>query len=1299
MRASKGQARLYLLQQLHPGNPFYQYAHRYDLTGPMDELLLGQSFLRVVDRHELLRSNFVHDEDEVLLQVSPPGDFDLARAYLEDVAQTEQEAEALRLESEFVQSPFDLEEDYLLRGLLIRFSPTKHRLLLSIHHIIGDRGSLQLLEEEVFGQYTKLIAGQEDTIPPLSIQFADFAYREATREVPEQHYAYWRKQLAGELPLSALPHDFERPPAPSYRGALLEASVSPAVSSGIQALARGHNTTPNVVFLSALNAFLYRYTGQEDVLIGSPVSIRDHREIEQLIGFLNETVVLRNGVTGQQSFNELIAATRTSMEAALENKDVPFEWLISELQPERRGGVNPFFQTMFVYNADAGERTLPEGLSLDDAYIDLGTAKFDLTLFATNRAEGFKIGFEYASDLFREETVQTMLDHFGILLNNLVSTPEADIATRELLRSVDKELLLKAWNPTFPTEEEAEAPSLLTELFVRNAIANPKTIGVTSGAEALSQGEILARSTRLAEQLLEAGLQAGTAVGLYCGRTPDLLVGILGILRAGGAYVPLDPEYPQERIDFILDDAGAKILVHAPGLSPPLAAEVISLAIPEEGLSASKVSLPNIDRQQNAYLIYTSGSTGKPKGIAITHDNLARSTDARFRFYDRQPGAFLLLSSFAFDSSVAGIFWSVASGGKLVLSARRAEQDPAGLGRLIRSEGVTHTLMLPSLYQLLLEFATPADLSSLNIVMVAGEACPTALVERHFKTLAGTQLVNEYGPTEGTVWSTAHRLQAKDAHEGVPIGRPVYGMGHYVLDANQQLLPPGLAGELCLSGRQLAAGYHGRADLTAESFKPSPFVAGERLYRTGDLVRYRPNGLLDFLGRYDQQVKIRGHRIELTEISKALDRSPAVRESVVVALAQGEELRVVAYFQPEDEVKTGIQAELIGRLREQLPEYMVPSLLVALSNFPRLPNGKIDRKALPEPEWKSQDDAQEYTAPEGALEEQLAELWRKTLKLDAVGRHDNFFSIGGDSLKSIRIIAGAAKAGISIAPHHLFNHQTVAELAAALASKEQNTASGVRAYEAAVLLRKGGDKPPLFCLHSGGGHVFFYQQLAQSLNGSRSIYALQPKGLSGETNLPASMQEMAADYIAAIKDIQPRGPYLLLGTCFSNALAVEMATQLTARGDKMLPLVIVDSGTGTFMRPDADLDTGNKITNLIRLIRRGRWDKIARRLRVRGILGYRKVASQLDEQRRNLYGTIGALNEIYAAYEWPSYPGKVLFIRSTEFANRRDKDNHVSRWQALVDEVDVYVVEGEHLTMFQEPAVTGLAEKIDERLP
>ncbi|MEM9258077.1 MAG: condensation domain-containing protein, partial [Bacteroidota bacterium] len=718
---SAGQRRLFLLQQLHPGNPFYQYAHRYEFRGRLDVAKLQQSFNWLLNRQEVLRSNYTMDATgEIIMTFQSSAGFSLEQAD----GQALSEEKLAAAESHFCLRPFDLGEDLLFRAKLFSTGEEVHRLLISMHHIIGDRNSLIVLEQELFGYYTKLVEEEAPTPPPApAFSFADYAYWEATREAPEAHYDYWKKELGGELPYAELPYDFPRPTVGSFRGKLLTKELSTALSDQVRQLARTHGTTPNVIFLAALNAFLYRYTGQEDILVGTPISTRDRTEFEALIGFLNETVVLRNQLSPEQGLSQLIDRLKPKVETALAYKDVPFDWLVDELAKGRSAGENPFFQTMFVYNGAAPERILPAGLTVSDQYLDLGTSKFDLSLFATDHRTHFSIGFEFTTDLFQEDTVAAMLDHFNLLLEDTVANPASPLSTSALLTEADQQQILVDWNPTLG--QHLEAP-LLPDLFSRWAAEKPSAVAITDGHATLSYGALAADSAALAVRLRAEGLLPNTPVGLYCGRTTDLLVGILGILRAGGAYVPLDPEYPAERLEMIMADAGINLLVHQAELDPLPAEEIVRISIPRGETPAKAPDLPEISPDQTAYIIYTSGSTGRPKGIPISHANLAHSTAARFAFYSHPPKAFLLLSSFAFDSSVAGIFWTLAHGGKLVVSAPRAEQDPASLGELIRSEGVSHTLLLPTLYQLLLEFSQDEDIASLQLVMVAGEACPAS---------------------------------------------------------------------------------------------------------------------------------------------------------------------------------------------------------------------------------------------------------------------------------------------------------------------------------------------------------------------------------------------------------------------------------------------------------------------------------------------------------------------------------------------------------------------------------------------
>ncbi|MBL4709776.1 MAG: amino acid adenylation domain-containing protein [Flavobacteriales bacterium] len=534
-----------------------------------------------------------------------------------------------------------------------------------------------------------------------------------------------------------------------------------------------------------------------------------------------------------------------------------------------------------------------------------------------------------------------------------------------------------------------------------------------------------------------------------------------------------------------------------------------------------------------AYVIYTSGSTGQPKAVPVTHSNLIHSNVARFHFYQDTPSSFLLLSSFSFDSSVAGIFWTLCSGGKLVLPPQRIEQDVEQLSTLIQKERVSHSLMLPSLYQVILTFAAKEKLQSLVAIIVAGEACSKGLINEHFKKLSPVKLYNEYGPTEASVWCIAHEFIKEDNYNTVPIGKAIPNAKTYILDQFMQPVPLGISGELYIGGIGVTKGYLNRPDLTGEKFLPNPFSKGEQIYKTGDVARYRKDGIIDFLGRSDSQVKIRGHRVELEEIRSIILQQKDVNEAVIYIHEENGNKNIIAYLESKVEtVEQFVQKEL----KTKLPSYMVPSSFVVMESLPKLPNGKVDVNHLPSPSLST---SINYVAPANEIQEQLVTIWQEVLNLKQIGIHDNFFDIGGDSIRSIQIIAKARKIGLQLKPASVLEHQTIAQLSEILMS-----ANSEDTWSSIVALKTSGDKVPLFCIHSGGAHVLFYQGLAKNMTIDRPVYAIQPSGIDGDEDYHNSVVEMATDYISEMKKIQQTGPYHLIGTCFGNAVGLEMMHQL-----------------------------------------------------------------------------------------------------------------------------------------------------------
>ena len=1294
---TKGQRRLWLLQELYPDNAFYQYGHLYRFSGPLQADLLEEGFRRVFGRHEILRSNYFRTEDDVELRVSPETSFILERIDLSDQPAPDREKQAHREADAFTARLFDLTEDALLRALLIQLGPEEHWLIVSIHHIIGDRSSLLVLNDELYQTYTALVNGEEAQLPEITVQFPDFAHWKNQRPTEKRSLTYWSGQLSGDLPHTPLPFDRPRRPEATFAGESKTAGLSPENTDLLRTLARNSGTTANVVLLAAYQALLLRYGAPKDLTVGTPVSIRDRTELENMIGFLNETVVLRSQFNDPaETFRSFVFRAKEQMESALEHKDVSFDELVNHLGPTRVPGANPLFQNMFVYNTIAPEAKLPEGLTVTDEMMDIGVSKFDATLFATDLAESINFTFEYATDLFDKNTAERLLTNYTALLADALNRPDTPLTELNIFGKPERELR-RSWNQT---TAELPRPDTILELILTAAKKNPTAIAVADSRQRLSYADLLQRADQLAGALVARGVLPGNIVGLYTDRRVEMIVGILGILRAGGAYVPLDPAYPAGRIAYVAADAGMDTIVTRTGLKADLDHAAFTLIdIPTKNEPVKFVP-PVVPSSGLAYLIYTSGSTGKAKGVAIDHANLVHSTTARFAYFNHQPGAFLLMSSFAFDSSVAGIFWTLSRGGKLVIPPERIEQDLNGLAELIKTHTVSHTLMLPSLYQLLLEFGKPGQLSSLRTVMVAGEACPPALVTAHYERLPGVELVNEYGPTEGTVWCTAHRIRAEDAGGPVPIGHPIPNVRNYVLDAAMQPVPVGVPGELYIAGPGLARGYWLKPELTAERF-PTVYLGADagakegsksRLYKTGDLAKYRKSGLIDFLGRADHQVKIRGFRVELDEISRQLDQLPEVREAVTMVDDSGAAPRLISFYTPKAPIN---KEDLRTALKQALPAYMVPAALVELDEFPRLPNGKVDQKALPLSPPKTDTSEKLHAPPATETEKILTATWEKVLKRGPVSIDDNYFDVGGDSIRSIRIISLAAQRGLTLKPHHIFTHQTIRELAAVLDRETEALAAGNAEASTVVPLRRGNDEAPLFCIHAGGGHVFFYQPLARALPGGRPVYAIQPHTLAGEETLPASIAEMATDYLREMQKVQPQGPYHLLGTCFSNAVVLELAHQLTAAGEEVGALFFIDSGP-TRLEAVAPVRF-SPVYTMVRILRERNWKLLRRSLYRYWFYTKQALGVPLeDEQGKTLRLTINGLYKLYSDYNWKPVEQPLILIRSTQFAGDPGKKFHTEQLERLAGGgLEVRVTEGTHGDLFAEPFVEGLATTIE----
>lgn len=884
---SYGQQRLWFLQQLYPDNPFYTYADLLEVDGPLDQDRVQAAYEQVVQRHKILHSSFQVHADRVI-QRGVPDMQPVFRVYdLSEIAPEDQQVQAQEHCIAEARKPIDLQEGPMCRLILLRFSAQRHQLLLVMPHLITDNASYDIFLREL-GIFYRGNPSEVSSLPALAIQYADFAYWQQHSKPKQKDIAYWKKKLAGSMPMLALPMDRPRPVMPSFKGAYQTEVLPDDIYQALISLSKQMNTTMFVLMLAAFKVLLHRYSNQREIVVGAPFSNRDQRALESMMGFFNETQALRTDIDPSMSFEEYVQQVRVTVLEAFEHKNTPFELLVRELNPQRQMSHNPLFQVMFLHKQGIETGNLDDQVSFRHPPFDLGVSKFDLTLAMLEEAGTLSSIFEYATDLFDASTIKRMQANYHCLLAEIIAQPQAKIGQLGILDEKERETLLSTWNPS-RSQTPTDHPVAIHSLIERQVAAHPDAIALSHQGIYISYQVLNDRANAVASFLLEQSPSPANIVGICAEPGPEMIIAMIGVLKAGLAYLPIDPHYPKERIAFMLSDAGISLLLVEHRIRPLLELDTEELGVDMKSIDALAMrtdigfASPLMSEDDLAYVIYTSGSSGRPKGVPISHKQLIHSTMARLSYYPETPSAFLLLSSFSFDSSVAGIYWTLCTGGKLVLSEKRIEQDMLRLSSLIAQEQVSHTLLLPSLYDLLLQHAGDTHLQSLRTVIVAGERCSPAVGRRHWETQPQIKLYNEYGPTEATVWATVHRIESTDT-TSVPIGRPIPNTQVYVLDEQQNLVPIGVPGELYIGGPGVAGRYLNRPELSADRFVRNPIdpQSSYILYRTGDLVRYRPDGLLEFLGRTDEQIKIRGHRVELNEIAEWLRKQADVMEAAVI---------------------------------------------------------------------------------------------------------------------------------------------------------------------------------------------------------------------------------------------------------------------------------------------------------------------------------------------------------------------------------------------------------------------------------
>lgn len=1037
---SFAQQRLWFIDQLEPGNPTYNIPVAVRLTGTLDVEALKASLHEIVQRHESLRTTFVTIDEQPTQSILPAIDLTLPIVDLSRLEASAQAAEIQRRAIQAAQQPFDLTRGPLVRATLLRLSEHEHVLLQTMHHIVSDWWSIGVSIRELMALYRAFTLGQPSPLPALPIQYADFAVwqREWLQgERLRTQLAYWKAQLADAAGVLELPADRPRPPLQSFQGATHSLTLTREMSAALQALSQQTGATLFMTLLAAFKTLLYRYTGQTDILIGSPIANRNRAEIEGLIGCFVNTLPLRTDLSGNPGFRELLGRVREGALGAYAHQDVPFEKLVDELKPKRDLSRTPLFQVLFILQNTPTDAVELPGLTLSLLEIDRGTAKFDLTLAMAETEHGLSGTFEYNSDLFDADTVQRLADHFRVLLSGIVADPDRPIADLPILTAEERDQIVVTWNDTQRTYPLATS---LHALFEAQVAQTPEAVAASFEDAQITYRELNARANQLAHHLQQLGVGPETLVGICMERSLEMVVGLLGILKAGGAYVPLDPSYPAERLAFMLSDAQVSVLLtqhHLLSTLPAQGAKLVCLDSDWHAIAQNRAE--NLESRASgehlAYMIYTSGSTGRPKGAMNIHRAIINRLFWMQEAYSLSPEDQVLQKTpFSFDVSVWEFFWPLLVGARLVVLQPGGHQDSAYLVKVIQEQAVTVLHFVPSMLQMFVQEPGLTQCTSLRHVICSGEALPFELQE-HFFARNGAELHNLYGPTEAAVDVSHWTCLRNDSRFTVPIGKPIANVQLYVLDAALQPVPVGVPGELYIGGTGLGRGYWQRPDLTAEKFVPNPFslMPGARLYKTGDQARYLPASLgnIEYLGRLDHQVKIRGFRIELGEIEAALRQQAGVREAVVLAREmehQPGHKQLVAYLVASQQPAPSL-SELRSNLQKQLPEYMVPAACVFLEALPLTPNGKVNRHALPAPAGLRPDLEQAFVAPRTPIEQQLAAIWSQVLGVKQIGVHDNFFTLGGDSILSLQIIAKANQAGLGLTPRQIFQYQTIAELA------------------------------------------------------------------------------------------------------------------------------------------------------------------------------------------------------------------------------------------------------------------------------
>ncbi|MGC1222608.1 MAG: amino acid adenylation domain-containing protein [Candidatus Sulfotelmatobacter sp.] len=1311
MPLSYEQEQVWLHAQLATNLPLYNEPGTIRYLGALDVSALEKSFNEILRRHEAWRTCFEMVDGVPVQKVQPSLRVSLPVLDLRALPAERRESEALRIATEDARKPIDLTKAPLFRTRLMRLGNEEYRLYLTLSHIIFDGFAIyRVFLPELSTLYESFAAGRHSPLPELSIQYADYACwqrRNITQETLAKDLDYWKRELAGSLPESYLPADRQRVGPQTFCGSAYPFQLSSQLSSALVTLSRSQGVTLFQILLAGFAALLSRYSGEPIIPIGSLTAGRKLHETQSLLGYFVNTVVLRLDLSGDPNFRDLVKRVRNVALGALEHDNLPFEHLVREMRTTRDSSHNPLFQALFSLAPPLPK--LDPAWQMTVADVDTGVSKYDLHFEIDQRGDEILPRFHYSTDLFDPATIARMANHWMNLLEGAAGNPDLRVSQLPLLSKREKDELIVEWNDT-----EADYPrdKSIPQQFAAQCERTPDIVAVREGDQRLTFCQLDKRSNSLAQYLRDLGAGPGTTVALCIERSIDMVAGLLGILKTGAAYVPLDPSYPPERLGFMLKDSGAAIVIakrESAGKIPANSARAVwldsnwSAILGEPTDSPTPVQPTSNQPDDAAYVLYTSGSTGMPKGVQGTHRAYLNRFAWMWRAYPFQAGEICCQkTNLGFVDSVWEIFGPLLAGVPNVIIPQEIMGDPEELLTTLARERVTRIVLVPSLLRMLLDHAPQLGkrVPQLKLWTCSGEVLPTDLAERFRAGYPAATLLNLYGSAEVAADVTCHEVSDEDLlASSIPIGRPIANTQVYILDGNRNPVPIGVRGEIYVGGDNLARGYWQSPELTAERFVENPITPerSPRLFRTGDLGRFKSTGEIEYLGRVDSQVKLRGMRLELGEVEVALSGHPGVREAMVALTPDQQQL--AAYITVEKGQEPSAE-ELRRYLRARLPEYMVPASYSRLQQWPLLPSGKVDRRALLQLGHAESAQQSAFVAPHDAVEDQLLTIWKGILNLDAISVTDNFFSIGGYSLASARLLARIQQTfGRKLGLRDVFEAPTIAEMAELI--RREGKSSDMQGI---LPLQPNGSLPPFFWVR--GGPLFL--PLSRRLGPERPSFGLQLSS-SLVSKLPATykFEDIASSLIEVMRAVRPNGPYYLGGLCVNGVVAYEMARQLVAAGESVPLLVMLDSQNPTYY---FDYSPDGRTSFLYQKLK-FHLRKLAKLRRI-GLRHYIQERSADLQRRRNQrlwnnayqhgnrlpedqLGDMGSLVHPAAMkYQPQPYGGRVMFFQSSDWP-KGGYWKFQRGWPGLIrGPMEVHTIDAEHEEMLHDPNVDGISGPI-----